>query len=174
MNNTNLVKYDGITRVLHWMMALLVLWQFMKFFDRIDDGEHWVGQTLVPWHLSIGALLLVLMVLRILWVCTHLNQRPLHDSESAGWINFGHFSLYAVLLMVPISGVLRMVGGGKGLKAFGYQLIEQSDQEVPWASAIGQAHSILAWCLLILVVGHIVMALYHQLVKRDGAFGRIT
>lgn len=42
-------------------MAVLVGWQFLKFFDRIAEGEHWVGQTLVPWHISIGTLFLLLI-----------------------------------------------------------------------------------------------------------------
>ncbi len=60
-------------------MALLVFWQMLNFFDRIDDGEHWVGQVLVPWHGSIGALLLVLIVLRIFLGRAHRGgQSPPH------------------------------------------------------------------------------------------------
>ena len=31
-----------------WGMAFLITRQALKIFDRIQDGEHWVGQTLVP------------------------------------------------------------------------------------------------------------------------------
>src|SRR5690606_33453922 len=60
-------RYGTISRFFHWAIALLVAWQALKLFDRIDDGEHWVGQTLVPWHVSIGVLVLLLVVPRIVW-----------------------------------------------------------------------------------------------------------
>src|SRR3546814_5101441 len=57
-------RYGRISRFLHWGMALLIGWQLLKIFDRVADGEHWIGQTLVPWHVSIGTLLLLLIALR--------------------------------------------------------------------------------------------------------------
>ena len=69
-------RYGTITRWLHWGMGVLILWQFMKFFDRINDGEHWVGQNLVPWHVSIGSLLLVLIIIRLIWAASQKNHRP--------------------------------------------------------------------------------------------------
>src|SRR5690554_6177966 len=67
-------RYGLVSRLFHWGVALLVLWQVMKIFDRINDGEHWVGQNLVPWHVSIGSLLLVLIVLRIVWALGQHNN----------------------------------------------------------------------------------------------------
>lgn len=57
--------YGTVTKAFHWAMALLVGWQLLKLGDRIADGEHWVGQVLVPWHVSIGVLLLALAIPRI-------------------------------------------------------------------------------------------------------------
>src|SRR5690606_10061343 len=60
-------RYGTVSKWFHWLMGGLIIWQFLKLGDRISEGEHWIGQTLVPWHVSIGALLLVLIVLRIFW-----------------------------------------------------------------------------------------------------------
>src|SRR3546814_11980422 len=57
-------RYGRISRFLHWGMALLIGWQLLKIFDRVADGENWIGQTLVPWHVSIGTLLLLLIAFR--------------------------------------------------------------------------------------------------------------
>src|SRR3546814_2463569 len=57
-------RYGRISRFLHWGMALLIGWQLLKIFDRVADGEHWIGQTLVPWHVSIGTVMLLLIALR--------------------------------------------------------------------------------------------------------------
>ena len=69
-------RYGGITRFLHWSMAFFVLWQGLKFFDRIGDGEHWVGETLVSWHVSIGSLLLLLVILRMIWAANQKRKSP--------------------------------------------------------------------------------------------------
>ena len=69
-------RYGTLSRLLHWTMAVLVIWQALKLFDRINGGEHWVGQTLVPWHISIGTLIGVLIVVRIIWAIRNLDNRP--------------------------------------------------------------------------------------------------
>ena len=53
-------RYGSLSRWFHWGMAILIVWQFMKIGDLIDEGEHWVGRTLVPWHISIGLLIFIL------------------------------------------------------------------------------------------------------------------
>ena len=69
-------RYGTLSRLFHWAIAVLVFWQALKIFDRIDDGEHWVGQTLVPWHISIGVLVLLLVVPRIAWALRNQGNRP--------------------------------------------------------------------------------------------------
>lgn len=60
-------RHGTVSKTLYWLMTVLIAWQLLKFGDRIADGEHWVGQTLVPAHVSIGTLLLVLVIVRIVW-----------------------------------------------------------------------------------------------------------
>jgi|SRR5690606_3205986 len=166
-------RYDGITRLFHWSMALLIGWQLLKFFDRIDDGEHWIGENLVPWHGSIGMLLMVLIVLRIVWTVTQRRHRPGHDPAIAVAVKAGHGLLYAGMALLPLTGALAVVGNGYGLKAFGIQLVEKGP-EIPWMISLGALHSPIAWITLILVVGHIGMALLHHFVKQDGVLQRMA
>ncbi|MDN5843655.1 MAG: cytochrome b [Alcaligenaceae bacterium] len=166
-------RYGRTTRYFHWGMAVLFLWQFLKFFDRIDEGEHWVGQTLVPWHISVGTLLLVLGLYRVYWALKQRGHRPHVHGMLASLATIGHFMLYLVMVLLPIAGILLMVGNGYGLKAFGMQLVAKSETEIAWMAGLGELHSPLAWLFLILVVGHIVAALYHHFVERDDTLTRI-
>ena len=165
-------RYGSISRAFHWGMAFFILWQVMKFFDRINDGEHWVGETLVPWHISIGSLLLLLVVLRIIWAGSQKNNRPVQDPATATMVKLGHFLLYAAMLLMPITGALYMVGNGYGWAPFGIQLAAKGE-EIPWMVSIGGLHSPLAWLLLIMIVGHIGIALYHRIVKKDDVLQRM-
>ncbi|PKL98672.1 MAG: DUF2218 domain-containing protein [Gammaproteobacteria bacterium HGW-Gammaproteobacteria-9] len=165
-------RYGTVSRVFHWLMALLIVWQFLKLGDRIGEGEHWVGQTLVPWHVSLGAVLMVLVLLRIVWSLSQLKQRPQHDPATAWLVTGGHMALYACMLLMPITGVLYLVGNGYGLKVFGQQLVEKGP-EIAWAASVGDVHSPLAWLTVLLVAGHVGAALYHRLVKRDDIMRRM-
>jgi cytochrome b561 len=158
MINDSKTQYGTLSKVLHWGMALLIGWQLMKFGDRIADGEHWVGQTLVPWHVSIGSLLLVLIVARLIWAASQRKHRPQHDPQTARLVKAGHGLLYA--------GMMVMLGGGYGVNAFGLQIIAKGE-ELGWAATLGSLHSPLAWALTVLIVGHIGMALLHHFRGKD-------
>ncbi len=168
-------RYGLVSRLFHWGVALLVLWQVMKIFDRINDGEHWVGQNLVPWHVSIGSLLLVLIVLRIVWALGQHNNRPEGPPPPLLGIlaKTGHFLLYCALVLMPLSGMSYLIGSGYALNVFGVELIA-AGPEIPWlASFGGSVHSPLAWLLVIMLIGHIGMALFHHFVRKDGVLRRM-
>lgn len=165
-------RYGSVSRIFHWGMAVLVVWQLLKLFDRIDDGEHWVGQTLVPWHISIGSLILLLVIFRIVWALKQKNNRPEQDPATATLVAVGHFLLYAAMVLLPLTGVCYMVGKGYGWSAFDIQLIDKG-AEVPWLASIGGLHSPIAWLLLVMIIGHIGIALVHHFVKKDGVLRRM-
>lgn len=165
-------RYGSISRLFHWGMAFLIVWQMMKFFDRVNDGEHWIGYTLVPWHTSIGPLILVLVVLRIAWALRQKGNRPEQDPAMATLVNTGHVLLYAAMVIMPVTGALTMIGKGYGLAPFGIELVAKGP-EVPWMIAVGSVHSPLAWLLLLMVLGHVGLALVHQFVKKDGVLDRM-
>lgn len=168
-------RYGTVSRIFHWVVALLVVWQALKLFDRIDDGQHWVGQTLVPWHISVGVLVLLLVVPRIIWALrNHGHRPPAPPPPMLGFLaKAGHVALYAALLLMPLSGIAIMVGNGYGLTVFGIELVARG-AEIPWLATFGgMLHSPLAWLLVAMVAGHAGMALVRHFVKKDGVLRRM-
>lgn len=165
-------RYGSVSIMLHWVMAVLIGWQLLKVFDRIADGEHWVGETLVPWHVSIGSLLLLFVAVRVAWALKQTGHRPQHNPSEAFLVRSGHFLLYAGMVLLPITGVMIMLGGGYGWKAFGIQLIARGE-ELPWAATLGDLHSPIALTLLVLILGHIGMSLHHHFVRKDDTLKRM-
>lgn len=175
MQDDSTVRYGTVSRLLHSLIAVLVLWQALKVFDRIDDGEHWVGQTLVSWHISIGALILLLMLPRIYWAIRNRNNRPPAEAGLLGFLaKAGHLGIYAFLLLLPITGILIMLGNGYGLTVFGLELVAGGGAEIPWMASLGGAlHSPAALLFLLMLGGHIVMAFWHHFVRKDGLLNRM-
>lgn len=173
MNDTQ-SRYGLLSRALHWLMALLILIQLLKFGDRIADGEHWIGQTLVPTHGSLGALILALVVLRALWAWSQRTRRPDHEGPVRLLVTGGHGMLYLSMLLLPVTGMLYVLGLGYSVKVFGLELIAGSGTETAWMIALGKLHSPIAWLLLAMVLGHVAAALYHHFVLRDGTLRRMA
>lgn len=167
-------RYGSLSRIFHWGMALLIGWQGLKFLDRIDDGEHWIGQTLVPWHVSVGTLLLVLVVLRIAWAASQNGNRPPAPyPATAMLVRAGHYLLYAGMALLPITGILALLGGGHGWTVFGIEFAAKGEK-TPWMATLGGLHSPIAWMLFVMIAGHIGMALLHGLIRKDGVLQRMA
>lgn len=173
MLNDNKDRYGSLTRFLHWVVAVLVIQQFFKFADRINDGEHWLGDTFGSWHVSLGAVILILAFIRLLWAIKQKPQRPVN----AGWdgvvAKLSHRLMYLSMLVMPPLGALYIYGKGYAVKVFGYELISKPADEVSWALTLGEFHSPFAFLLVFLVLAHTAGAFYHHFIQKDGVLKRM-
>lgn len=173
MNDTS-NRYGGPTRLLHWAMAVLVVLQFFKLGDRVNDGEHWIGQTIVPLHVSIGIVLLGLIVVRLFWSIRQSRLRPQYAGLRRVLVKAGHGLLYACMLVMPLSGLSYVVGKGYPVKLFGEELIAGTGTRTEWMVSFGHLHEPVAWLFVALVVVHILIALHHHFVLKDDTLRRMA
>lgn len=155
-------KYGLLARAFHWLSAFIIFWQFAKFFDRIGDGEHWVANNIASFHISIGAIFLVVIAARLLWTLSQQSNRPVNPETSSFLAKLGHFGLYVLMIAMPVTGICYMAGKGYGVDVFGWEVIA-GGPKTDWLISIGELHSPLAWLLLVTVVGHIGMVIKHRL-----------
>ena len=155
-------QYGTVSKLFHWLIALLVAWQFAKFFDRIGEGEHWVADNIVSHHISIGVIFLLFVIARTIWAITQRHKRPVNPQSSNKLVVIGHVALYVLMLLMPLLGISLMVGNGYGLGVYGWQIIERGE-EIPALIQLGRLHSPVAWLFLIAALGHIVMAIKHHM-----------
>ncbi|WP_370676547.1 cytochrome b [Pleomorphomonas sp. PLEO] len=167
--------YGPVSRALHWLMAALFAWQFLSASLHAVDREMPLTRFFWPWHMSVGFLLLVAVVLRGIWALINLGNRPAHPTGLLGTAaRLGHLALYLLMLAVPLLATLRAYGSGRGLTVFNTQIFAGASERIPAlvepASAL---HGLLGWALLVLVAGHIVMALAHAFVWREDTLSRM-
>lgn len=167
-------------RVLHWVMAALVLGLLaLGFVMTSAPLDLPTSFTLYQWHKWLGLLILALWLPRV--VSRLSSVRP---AEVAGWegrvARLTHGALYAALLAMPLAGWLATSASplrlplavpvpGLGLVPVPQPLTPDPDVY----AVLSGIHMSLAYVLTGLVTLHIAAALKHALVDRDGTLRRM-
>lgn len=170
-------RYPALTRFLHWLVAIMVLATMPIGMTMVQEGLARPTQDLLfILHKNGGVILLLLVILRLIWRARH--PAPPMPASLPGWqvmvASATHWLLYGLLLVMAISGYVRVSAGGfpiEMLDALGVpRLVPRSDSIAETAQAI---HGTVRFALALLILMHIGAALQHLIIKRDGVFGRI-
>lgn len=169
-------RYNRTARSLHWLIAVLLLGQFVFGWWLGDIPRNTPARGYyVNLHKSTGLLIGLLIVLRIVWRLKH-SAPPLPQSLPR-WQHrlaaASHHGMYLCMAVMPLSGYLASNFSKYGVKFFNTFLLP------PWGNddkqlyaVFNQTHKITAAVLLALVVLHVLAALKHGL-RRDGIISRI-
>jgi len=170
------VRYGIVSRLLHWLMAALLLWQFAGMIVKELVGRSALTSFMIGSHKPLGTLLLVLAVVRVIWALSQWRNRPRHPRTLLGRAaGLGHAALYALMLYVPGVALLRAYGDDKPFAPWGIPLFAGNPAKVEWMIAPASAtHGLLAWLFLAAIAGHVVMAVVHQRWLRDQTLSRMV
>lgn len=175
------LKYPAGWRVLHWVMALLVLtlipvglWMASR-----AEADIWgaLTNTLYSVHKAIGFSVLLLMILRI--VVKIRVKSPPYPAEMPRTLQIAakslHHLMYIMLVITPLFGWAGVTAypaltilGDFSLPAMPFV---PEDEEL--AGSLFYIHGWLAITLGVLIAGHIGAALRH-LLRKDGIFQRMV
>ena len=167
--------YGALARVLHWLMALFVVAMFaLGYWMRTLDYYHPWYQSAPELHKSFGAMLIVLIVIRIFWRLTTPQPPPLSKNrlEQIGAQGV-HILLYLLLVAMAITGYVFATGNGKTLSVFGLVELPSFMKSKPVADLAGDVHQWLAYTIIGLAVLHMLAALKHHFVDRDDTLRRM-
>ena len=174
-------KYNYGWRILHWLIAVLVLALIPVGVGMAsgDEASFWKVLTdrLYNWHKAIGFAVLWLMVLRIA-VKSTLTAPPYPGELSPTLVLFAkwlHHFMYMLLVMAPLIGwagvtaypALDIVGG------YSLPPLPFVPQDEALAKQLFSIHGTVALTLAACVAMHIAAALKHLLVNQDGIFQRM-
>ncbi|MGP4844038.1 cytochrome b [Marinobacter sp. 1Y8] len=153
--------YGTISRLLHWITALLLLWQFISAFGHLLLEDTPVGDFLWSSHKTLGLVIILLVAVRLIWAVWTHPRRPAAINRFAA---YGHCALYALMLLIPALALLRQFGSGRSFSPFGIPLMPGFEGEaIEWMTLPANVlHSWLGWLLLAMIAGHIVMARAHR------------
>ncbi len=170
-------SYSAPLRALHWLMAAIIfaaigLGVWATFLPR---GTH-PRVEILDIHKSLGLTALALVGLRAM---VRLASRTPPYRPPLGRLNHmaasaAHGLLYVAMVALPVSGYVHSMAGGHGFKWFGLfpvpSLVARSEQVDAGA---GQVHYVFALAIGALLTAHVLAALWHGLVRRDGVLARM-
>jgi len=159
-------RYGTLSRWLHWGMAACFAFMFTTVLVHRFAEKSAADALLIPWHKPVGALLMLLVVLRTLWALLQARRRPSHLSVAAQW---GHRALYLLMIAIPAIALVRQYGSGRAFAQFGLPLMAaRENDKIDWMLELGGLlHGELGWALLALVAGHVTMAIWHRRGAQD-------
>lgn len=170
-------RFGSLTKILHWLIFALFVAQFFLVYRReyFPKASPEKLQYLLL-HESIGALLLPLALLMLVWhfIGTRPTMPSFMTQAHKVAAKIMHFLLYVVMLFQPISGVLMSQYAGYPVSVFGLYDIPTLVQK---NEALGHLlHSAHVWCsyaIIVLVSMHILAALSHHFIYKDNVLKRM-
>ena len=151
--------YSGLQIGLHWATALLIAANYFisdgmgEALDAHLAGDPVVGLTPV-WHVWAGTLLLALVIVRlVVRFVAGAPAVPGTKTLAERAADAGHWLLYALMLAVPALGAITWFGR---------------------TNSTGDLHVLLMNGLMLLILGHATMAIFHHYVLKDGLLRKMA
>ena len=172
--------YAPAARKFHWWTVALIFLMFpiAKIMTyRGNDLNIWDATTnaLYTAHKSIGFLIFWLVVARLIY--RFRNGAPADEPTLEWWQKLAshatHWSLYVLLLVVPLLG-LRGVSQYGARNIYGPVSLPQIATENQDAAGFTfWLHGVAAFALALLILTHIGAAIFHFVIRKDGVLTRM-
>lgn len=167
--------YTRTAVALHWSIAGLILAALFMGWTMTDMAISPAKLRVYNYHKWIGVTVLLLTVLRVVWKLTHrpppLPVMPRWQQLAA---HAGHGALYVVMLAMPVTGWIYSNAAGYPVVYLGkLPLPNLVDRDRELAAAWVQVHGALGIAFAVLIAGHVLVALHHQFIARDGSLRRM-
>jgi cytochrome b561 len=169
--------FGGLSKLLHWLVALLVCVQFYLIWGKnlFTKGSS-VRIEYVLLHKSFGVVIFILALLFALWRIS--NKKPLLSEVQPRWkhlsAKIAHHSLLMLIVVLPVLGYLMTNASGKSVNFFGlFNLPNLISKNENLGNVFYQTHQILGYLLLVLIGLHLLAALHHHFILKDNVLKRM-
>jgi cytochrome b561 len=169
-------RYTTTAIALHWVIAALIVGGFTLGLSMVGlplsrQKLQWYG-----WHKWIGITVFLLSCARLAWRWRHTPPPP--PPAMPRWqvraARFAHGLLYALLLVIPLTGWLYSSASGVQVVYLGIiPLPDLVPKDKGLAAFFRACHVALNFTLLALVCMHVAAALKHHFVDGDGVLTRM-
>lgn len=170
ITNTN-HQFGVVSKCIHWLVAVTIVALFGVglWMEGLTYYDSWY-RTAPYYHKSVGVLLGLLMIVRLLWMLRAGKPKPLksHQRWEVLSAKLTHVLLYALVFFIVISGYLISTADGRALEVFNWFQIPSMGSLVENQEDIaGEIHELMAFSLIGLAVVHALAAIKHHFIDKD-------
>ena len=170
-------KYGALSIGLHWLIAVAIFGLFGVglWMTSLSYYSPWY-RTAPDLHKSVGAIIFLLMVIRVFWRVVSPAPKAIatHSSSVKLLSKLGHVSLYLGTFTVLISGYLISTAEGKGIVIFNaFEIPALFAGSAAQADIAGLVHLYVAWALVLAAAGHGLAAIKHHFIDKDATLKRM-
>jgi cytochrome b561 len=174
-------RFGWVSKFFHWAVFLLFVNQYVTgvLMMRLERGHLVLGYAqgdYYTWHKSVGLVLLALVLLRITWrKTTRLPDWPRTlASWEQGCLKWTERTLYACMIVMPVTGYVFTLAGGFNFKLFGMVPLPQLIAKNAAVASVAQfLHAATAYVIVAAVALHLALGLKRHLVDRDSFLKRM-
>lgn len=167
-------RYHTVLVVLHWLLAILMLVEVGMGSTFLKSLSNDMPEKLLALrnHMAAGNLILILTVIR--FIVRLRTEHPIPITGSSAFLDrlaaFGHYGLYFLTILMGVSGLA--LAAETDLPTIVFDGIGSLPANFDGIGA-RIAHGWIAQLLILLIIGHILAAIYHQYVRKDGLLSRM-
>ncbi len=169
-------SYRRPARILHWLVAAIVLYLVVAGFAIVYIEEFPGKETIYNLHRSFGFVVLVLMVIRLGYRIMHPppqypDYMPPLQKFVAGTV---HGLLYAILLINPVVGWVATSAYPAPIWIFGlFELPPLVGKNEMLSKLLFDVHHFLGIATVVMVAIHVGGAVFHQMFQKDNIIRRM-
>ncbi|MBK9600533.1 MAG: cytochrome b/b6 domain-containing protein [Anaerolineales bacterium] len=154
-------RYHPLSVALHWLTVLLMLGAgFLS-----ESG----GNSPINIHMMLGSMLLMVMITRL--IVRFITKQPAQaDTGNALFNKLGewmHYGLYLAAFFILGMGAL--IANKRNL----FAVAMGNGSVAGRAGSLGEIHQLGWFLVILLVLGHVGAALYHQFILKDNLLNRM-
>jgi cytochrome b561 len=168
-------NYNPVARIIHWVSAVVVIGMFAVGLWMVDLSYYseWY-QTAPHWHKSIGMLLALLTLFRIVW--KHVTPSPKVEGSAieVTGAKVVHLAMYVALIALFVSGYLISTEDGRGIDVFNLFTVPGAGALFEnQADTAGVIHFYAGWALILMATAHALAALKHHFINKDNTLRKM-
>lgn len=175
MLRNTITSYGLIAKVFHWSIGFVIIALLAVGYYMTNEPQSVSQYTFYPLHKAMGALVLMLVFLRLLWRLKNIT--PALSADTPHWqvtaANINTKFLYFLMFAMPLSGIFMSLYGGHNISIFNLFTIPAFTKNPKLSSLAGEFHEAFAVLLIISVSLHIIAAFYHHFIKKDDTLKRM-
>jgi cytochrome b561 len=169
------VGYGLVSKNFHWIMTVVIILNFVigLMLEDLEKGP--LRFLLFNIHKSLGILVIILIIPRLLWRLINTVPVTLGGNKYLDKLSkYVHYFFYFILLTVAFSGWTYSSARGAAINFFGlFQVPPLVEKNEVIAKLSLNIHQISVYIFIAVLVLHVLASLFHHFILKDKTLRRM-